>query len=58
MNAVSGKSPDITDLKARDRQVFFEALESPPSPTEALRAAFLRQKEPLVEPGANRPFIG
>jgi len=47
MNAVSGKCPDITDLKPSDRQAFFESLNSPPSPTEALRAAFRRQKEAL-----------
>jgi uncharacterized protein (DUF1778 family) len=57
MNAVSGKSPDITDLKPSDRQAFFEALNSPPSPTQALRAEFLRQKESFLEPGASTPFI-
>jgi uncharacterized protein (DUF1778 family) len=34
-----------TDLKAADHERFFEALDLPPTPTEALRAAFRRRKE-------------
>jgi uncharacterized protein (DUF1778 family) len=55
MKAANGKSPDITNLKPSDYQAFFEALDSPPSPTEALRAAFRRQKESFVDPGSSTP---
>ena len=55
MKSANGNSPDITNLKPCDHQVFFEALESPSSPTEALRIAFLRQKESLGDPDANPP---
>ena len=56
MKSANGNSPDITNLKPCDYQAFFEALESPSSPTEALRVAFLRQKESLGDPDANTPF--
>ena len=56
MKSANGNSPDITNLKPCDHQAFFEALESPSSPTEALRVAFLRQKESLGDPDANPPF--
>lgn len=55
MKSANGNSPDITNLKPCDHQAFFEALESPSSPTEALRVAFLRQKESLGDPDANTP---
>lgn len=56
MKSGNGSSSDITNLKPSDHQVFFEALESPSLPTEALRVAFLRQKESLGDPDANTPF--
>jgi len=55
MKSANGNSPDITNLKPCDHQAFFEALESPSSPTEALRVAFLRQKESLGDPDAKTP---
>lgn len=33
------ESPDRTDLKKIDHERFFEAIDSPPLPTEALRPA-------------------
>ncbi|EPX84033.1 DUF1778 domain-containing protein [Salipiger mucosus] len=36
------ESPDRTDLKQIDHEHFFEAIDSPPLPTEALRSAFHR----------------
>ena len=38
-------SPDRTDLKPVDHERFFEAMDFPPLPTEALRAAFRRRQE-------------
>ncbi|WP_156894461.1 hypothetical protein [Rhodobacter xanthinilyticus] len=38
------ESPDRTDLKKIDNECFFEAIDSLPSPTEALRSAFRRAK--------------
>lgn len=38
------ESPDRTDLKKIDHECFFEAMDSPPLPTEALRSAFRRVK--------------
>lgn len=38
------ESPDRTDLKKIDHECFFEAIDSPPLPTESLRAAFRRAK--------------
>ena len=55
MKSANGNSPDITNLKPCDHRAFFEALESPSSPTEALRVAFLRQKKSLGDPDANEP---
>jgi hypothetical protein len=43
MKAPDGNSPDITNLKPCDHQAFFAALDSPASPTEALRVAFRRR---------------
>jgi uncharacterized protein (DUF1778 family) len=34
------ESPDRTDLKQIDHEHFFEAIDSPSLPTEALRSAF------------------
>jgi uncharacterized protein (DUF1778 family) len=53
MKSANGNSPDITNLKPCDYQAFFEALDVPSSPTEALRIAFLRQKKSLGDPDAN-----
>ena len=55
MKAPGSNNPDITNLKPCDHQAFFEALDSPSSPTEALRVAFLRQKKSLGDPDANAP---
>ena len=49
MKASSDNSPDVTYLKSGDHQAFFEALNSPASPTEVLRAAFRRRKDGPVE---------
>ena len=38
------ESPDRTDLKQIDHAHFFEAMDSPPLPTEALRSDFRRAK--------------
>jgi uncharacterized protein (DUF1778 family) len=43
MKSANGNSPDVTNLKPCDHQAVFEALDSPSSPTEALRAAFRRR---------------
>ena len=45
MKASSDNSPDVTYLKSGDHQAFFEALNSPASPTEVLRAAFRRRND-------------
>ena len=45
MKAPSETSPDVTNLKSGDHQAFFEALDSPATPTEALRAAFRRRND-------------
>ena len=45
MKENAGNSPDLTNLKPCDHQAFFDALGSPASPSEALSAAFRRQKE-------------
>ena len=55
MKAPDSNNPDITNLKPRDYQAFFEALDSPPSPTAALRAAFRMQKQCLGDPGTRTP---
>jgi uncharacterized protein (DUF1778 family) len=43
MKAPDSNNPDTTNLKPRDYQAFFDALDYPASPTEALRAAFRRR---------------
>ena len=45
MKAPSGNSPDVTNLRPCDHQEFFEAMDSPASPTEVLRAAFRRRND-------------
>ena len=45
MKAPGSNNPDITNLKPRDYKAFFDALDSPASPTEALRAAFRRRND-------------
>lgn len=45
MKAPCDNSPDVTNLRPCDHQAFFEALDSPASPTEALRAAFRRRND-------------
>lgn len=45
MKENEGNSPDFTTLNPCDHQAFFEALDSPASPTEALRAAFRRRTD-------------
>ncbi|WP_425073780.1 DUF1778 domain-containing protein [Sagittula sp. S175] len=55
MKVANSNSPDVTNLKPSDHQAFFEVLDSPPSPTEALRAAFRRRKEALVDACADSP---
>jgi len=55
MKAASGNSPDLTNSKPCDHQAFFEALDSPSSLTEALRAAFRRPKKSLGDPRTNTP---
>jgi uncharacterized protein (DUF1778 family) len=55
MKAPGDISPDITTLKPCDHQVFFDALDSPASPTEALRAAFRRAKARLPQRNTGLP---
>ncbi|MEI4494471.1 MULTISPECIES: DUF1778 domain-containing protein [Rhodobacterales] len=55
MKQANDNSPNVTNLKPCDHQAFFEALDFPPLPTEALRAAFRRQKESFVDPGSSTP---
>ena len=45
MKAPDSNNHDITNLKPRDYQAFFDALDSPASPTEVLRAAFRRRND-------------
>ena len=45
MKPANDDSADVTNLKPYDHQAFFEALDFPPSPTDALRSAFRRAKE-------------
>jgi len=49
MKAPSDNSPDVTNLRPGDHQAFFEALDSPASPTETLCAAFRRAKTRSVQ---------
>ncbi|MFM7443561.1 MAG: DUF1778 domain-containing protein [Tabrizicola sp.] len=55
MKPANDKSAEVTNLKPCDHKVFFEALDCPPSPTEALRAAFRRRRETLVDSCADAP---
>ena len=57
MKSANGHSPDVTNFKPCDHQAFCEALDYPPSQTEALRTALRWQKESLLDPGANTPTI-
>lgn len=52
MKLANDNSADVTNLTPCDHQAFFEALDCPPSPTQALRAAFRRRETPNVGPGA------
>jgi uncharacterized protein (DUF1778 family) len=45
MKAPTANSPDVTTLKPCDHEAFFVALDSPASPTDALRAAFRRRND-------------
>jgi uncharacterized protein (DUF1778 family) len=53
MKPANDNSLNVTTLKPCDHQAFFEVLESPPSPTEALRAAFRRRQSSFVEPASD-----
>lgn len=55
MKQANDNSVDVTNLKPCDHQAFFEALDSPPLSTEALRPAFHRRKEALVDSCADSP---
>jgi len=50
------KSPHHTDLKKIDHERFFEAIDSPPLPTEALRSAFRRAKMRSFHRNAGHPI--
>ena len=52
------ESPDRTDLKKIDHERFFEAIDSPPLPTEALRSAFRRAKTRSFQRNAGPPTTG
>ncbi|MEF3045742.1 type II toxin -antitoxin system TacA 1-like antitoxin [Pseudotabrizicola sp. L79] len=58
MKPANDNSADVTSLKPCDHQAFFEVLDSPPSPTEALRAAFRRRREFLADIGATALKVG
>jgi uncharacterized protein (DUF1778 family) len=45
MKASGDNNSDVTKLKPCDHQAFFEALDSPASPTEALRTAVRRRND-------------
>ncbi|WP_434622799.1 DUF1778 domain-containing protein [Tabrizicola sp. M-4] len=55
MKPANDNSADVTSLKPCDHQAFFEVLDSPPSPTEALRAAFRRRQSSFVEQASDTP---
>jgi hypothetical protein len=55
MKSANDNSADVTNLKPCDHQAFFEALDSPPLLTEALRATFRRRKEAFVASCADSP---
>lgn len=40
---------EVTHLKPEDHQVFFDALENPPTPTKKLRAAFTQHEKRVVK---------
>lgn len=44
MTTSDGNSAKRTDLRPVDHERFFEAMDSPPIPSDALRAAFRRKK--------------
>ncbi|NHM18519.1 DUF1778 domain-containing protein [Epibacterium mobile] len=54
MKQANDNSADVTNLKPCDHQPFFEALDCPPPPTDALRAAFRRRRETLVDSCADK----
>ena len=58
MKPANDNSADVTTLKPCDHQAFFEALDSPPLPTDALRAAFRRRRKFLADMGATAPKVG
>lgn len=58
MKPANDNSAEVTNLKPRDHLAFFEALDCPPSPTEALRAAFRRRREFLADLGAKAANVG
>ncbi len=43
------QSHEVTHLKPEDHQAFLDALETPPAPTENLRAAFAQHEERVVK---------
>lgn len=55
MKPANDNSADITNLKPCDHQAFFEALDRPPSPKDAQRAACRRRRETLVDSCADTP---
>lgn len=44
MTTSDGNSDKRTDLKPADHERFFGAMDSPPMPSDALRAAFRRRR--------------
>ncbi|WP_141135739.1 MULTISPECIES: DUF1778 domain-containing protein [Paracoccaceae] len=58
MKPADENSAEVTNLKPCDHKVLFEALDCPPSPTEALRAAFRRRREFLADIGATALKVG
>lgn len=57
MKLANDNSADVTNLKPCDHQAFFEALDSPPVPTDVLRAAFRGRRQALVDLCADTPSI-
>lgn len=58
MKPANDNSADVTTLKPCDHGAFFEALDCPPLPAEALRAAFRRRREFLADLGAKAANVG
>ena len=58
MKPANDNSLNVTTLKPCDHQAFFEVLDSPPLPMEALRAAFRRRREFLADIGATALKVG